>query len=393
LRLYVMAHGPESLLPRRKEPITNEQTRAILSVPNGTVLGSFGVDWISALFVAFRALLTLLRQARARKADLIPPSADAFDRPLPSALALAAALPNAFLADADPSTARISRGGGFPTRANIRWYVGATHYAELSAAQLRALRTGDCAVFLPGGSKADFDSTDFGARPAYLPFVDEPINAARGLAQLELSAPVHGAQRAHEPMIPAGTDRRSLCHTLADELFRLLAERALGPAVAATLSLHSGRVWLACALLASNHPPPAIQAFCRWKSAESVKIYARMNPTEYAAALLGVMNAKISNISPHNLPVLDHDERFAALRDDADGVDGDGAARAMLGAATQPELTPAQPRLRHLVHPRHRRRRSRSLPALHTASANALMLARAAFSLRIMPLAAAASSA
>ena len=335
LRLYVMAHGPESLMPRRKEPITNEHTKAILSVPNGTVLGAFVVDWNSNLFVAFRTLLTLLRHTGARKADLIPTSADAFTRPLPSTLAIAEALPGAFLRTVDPSTAQVSSGGGLPTRANIQWYVGGRHYAELSPAQLRALKPGDCAVFLPGGSKADFAALEFGTRPVYLPFVDNIINAARNVALLELQFPVRGPQRAREPLLPVSTGRQSLCHKLADALFQLLAAKALGATVAETLSLHGGRVWLACALLAAGHAPPAIQAFCRWKSAESVKIYARMNPAEYAATLLGVMEAEITSISPHNLPTLDHDARFAELNDDV----GDDAGL----AASAPPPSPSAP--------------------------------------------------
>jgi hypothetical protein len=123
---------------------------------------------------------------RAPPQAMIPPSADAFDRPLPSTLELAAALLGTFYSDADPSSACVSSGGGLPTRANIRLYVDGTHYAKLSPARLRALKTGDCAVFLPGGSNAEFDFTDFGMHPVYLPFADEPINAARCLAQLKL---------------------------------------------------------------------------------------------------------------------------------------------------------------------------------------------------------------
>jgi hypothetical protein len=143
---------------------------------------------------------------------------------------------------------------------------------------------------------------------------------------------VHGPQRAHEPLLPSGQGRRSLDHKTADAIFKLLATKALGAAVAATLSLHSGRVWLACALLAKGKSPAVIQAFCRWKSAESVKIYARMNAAAYAATLLEVMEADITSISPHNLPTLDHDDKFAALEaGDGDeptaGAQPDDAAR------------------------------------------------------------------
>jgi hypothetical protein len=350
LRLYVLAHGPESLTPRRKDPLTNEHTEAILSVPNGTVLGALVVDWESDLFVTFRALLTLLRHTGARKADLIPTTEDAFTRPLPSTLALAEMLPGAFIREADPSTARVSSGGGVPTRANISWQVGGQHYPELTPEQLHGLGPGDCAVFLPGGSKADFDATEFGARRVYLPFVDNIVNAAKSLARLELQLPVRGTQRLREPLLPASKRRQSLCHKTADMLFKLLATEALGATVAATLSLHSARVWLACALLAAGYSPSAIQAYCRWKSAESVKIYARTNPEDYAKTLLGVMDAEVTSISTHNLPTLDHDERFAALSDDL----GDGASPAAStqpGAAASPEPRRANQRREPLPPP------------------------------------------
>ena len=89
LRLYVLAHGPESLMPQRKEPLTNEHTRAILSVRDGTVIEGLVVNWSSPVFVAFAALLTTLRHAGARKSDLIPPHDDNFAAVAPEVLELA----------------------------------------------------------------------------------------------------------------------------------------------------------------------------------------------------------------------------------------------------------------------------------------------------------------
>ena len=43
-------------------------------------------------------------------------------------------------------------------------------------------------------------------------------------------------------------------------------------------SWHSFRVFLACALLANGASAAEIQALCRWRSAEAMRVYARMNP-------------------------------------------------------------------------------------------------------------------
>ena len=51
-----------------------------------------------------------------------------------------------------------------------------------------------------------------------------------------------------------------MSHAFADDLFRALAEHALGSAVASTLSLHGGRIFLAVALRAraTSQLQPAI---------------------------------------------------------------------------------------------------------------------------------------
>ena len=45
LALYVAAHGPESIIPHRKEPLTNNQTKNILNVAEGTTVATRKVSW------------------------------------------------------------------------------------------------------------------------------------------------------------------------------------------------------------------------------------------------------------------------------------------------------------------------------------------------------------
>ena len=77
--------------------------------------------------------------------------------------------------------------------------------------------------------------------------------------------------------------------------------RGLGAEVAATLSLHSGRVWLACALLAQKRSHAEIQALCRWVSEQSLHIYARLNEASYAYWVRKAMLAHVDSTRTTNL--------------------------------------------------------------------------------------------
>lgn len=77
---YVHIHGDECLVPHRREPLTNEKTRAILTIAPRTKLGVRVIDWASPMFVNFAAFLTTLRQSGSRKADLLSVTPEEFDR-------------------------------------------------------------------------------------------------------------------------------------------------------------------------------------------------------------------------------------------------------------------------------------------------------------------------
>ena len=47
-------------------------------------------------------------------------------------------------------------------------------------------------------------------------------------------------------------------------------------------SVHSFRIYAACALLAANAPKWVIKRLLRWRGDESLKIYARLNNSEWA---------------------------------------------------------------------------------------------------------------
>ena len=284
---YIRVHGPESLIPSRREPLTNPQTSAILGVGHAEPVrvGNRIVDWEASFWVSFAAFLTTLRHSGSRKADLLDHTAADFN---------AASM----------------------TRRNLKWRIRGVTYDSPPAVALRDLRVGDCAILLPGCTKSDPFALHFGDRPMYLPFLpDDPTNAAFRLQQLELLCPVPASSRRRSPLFCSDDTSRSLTHAQADDTFNALATLALGPAVAMTLSLHSGRVWLASALLALHSSDATIQAMVRWLCPESIRTYAHMEPAEYEKFLLSAISAPITSRLSRNLPTIDADDCVAHLSD------------------------------------------------------------------------------
>ena len=286
---YVHIHGAECLVPRRREPLTNEQTRAILTIPPRTKLGTRVVDWNCPLFVNFAAFLTTLRQSGSRKADLLSVTPEEFD---PASM----------------------------SRWNLKWYINGEIVDCPTLAQLRALKPGDAAVIIPGCTKADPFSIMFGDKPIYLLFdASDVCNAAWRLRELEIKEPVPAEHRRQVPLFCSDADNTPLSHALADSIFNAACLLCFGAQVAKTLSLHSGRVWLACALLAAGHSTATIQAMCRWLSPAAVRIYAHMNPEAAMSTLASAIQAPITSRLVTNLPTTDADSDVREIANDLSG--------------------------------------------------------------------------
>ena len=172
----------------------------------------------------------------------------------------------------------------------------------------------DAAIIIPGCTKAGPFAVMFGDKPIYLPFhPTDPCNAAACLARLELQFPVPAAQRRHVPLFVSDDSGTPLSRPDADAIFGAACVVALGSAVARTLPLHSGRVWLACALLATGHSTATIQAMCRWLSPAAVRIYAHMNPEAAMGTLDSAMSVAITSRLPSKIPPCGADSQVRAV--------------------------------------------------------------------------------
>ena len=285
-RRYVRAHGTAALIPSRKEPLKEEHLAAMYHVADGTPLrGSRRVRWASTYFISWRAFVNTTRTAGPRKADVLEMSTSSFTR-------------------------------GSMSRANLKWRIGGVVYADATRAQLASLAPGDAAVLIPGCSKADPFALHFGSSPMYLPYEhkDNNTNAAAALRDLELCVPVSGERRSLVPLFVSDDSLTALTHAQADATFDSLALIALGAKTANTLSLHSGRVFLASALKALKYDDADIQAFVRWRDPASIAIYAHREPDEYIAAISRALGADISSVLTKNLPTCDNDAEVARLQ-------------------------------------------------------------------------------
>jgi len=105
-----------------------------------------------------------------------------------------------------------------------------------------------------------------------------------------------------------------LHHSTVDTYLGHLLKLHFG-ADAAKYSFHSFRIGFACALLAAGCDPFTIQALARWRSVESLRIYARMNPDVYSSWVTKSFSFRATSTSTANLPTIDAHDALAALRD------------------------------------------------------------------------------
>ena len=294
---YVHIHGAECLVPRRRKPLTNEQTRAILTIPPRTKLGARVVNWACPLFVNFAAFLTTLRQSDSRKADLLSVTPEEFD---PASMA----------------------------RWNLKWYINGQIIDCATLAQPRSLKTGDAAIIISGCTKTDPFSIMLGDKPIYLLFdAGGDCNAAWRLRELEIKFPVAPPEcRRQVPLFCSDEDDTPLSHAFAGSIFNAACLLCFGAQVAKTLSLHSGRVWLACALLSAGHSTATIQAMCRWLSPAAVRIYAHMNPGAAMLTLASAIRAPITSRLVTNIPTADADSDVRAIASDLGNEQASSAA-------------------------------------------------------------------
>ena len=166
---------------------------------------------------------------------------------------------------------------------------------------LLAATMGDCVYVTRPPCKNDPKGTKFGRVPVpsrYHP--THPINFAREIIRYELMRRVAPEARARAPAVlaPGGAPWTK---TSLRGLFKALCLLVMTEHRAGQVSIHSFRVWLACALRALGASVEQIMALLGWSSEAAKELYARINVEEAGAVLERVVDASFTSVLSHTL--------------------------------------------------------------------------------------------
>ena len=268
LKDFLLEHGPLALVPKRKEPLLNDELFDMWKYGGYIFTGRKRclLDWRSPRFSSLLAMFHTLAQTGMRKAEVSIPAKAKFDKSRASLL-------------------------------NLRWRIGGTVYDHLTPPLYeRLVKEGGYALLRPPPSKADPFSLHWGPCTIYLRYsATERINSARELAREEMRRGVDPAKRADAPLF-VKEDGTAWNHYELASTFYAIMVAIRGEARAKQVSMHSWRVYLACALLSQGASFATIQSMLRWRSEDALRIYARMNDFKYADWLTSAQGATISSV-------------------------------------------------------------------------------------------------
>ena len=144
--------------------------------------------------------------------------------------------------------------------------------------------------------------------PTFLPWrvLSAGRCACRALAELEMAAMVPAGRRAATPLYGPVVGQRFTPAQL-DAAFTLLLARGAGLSddEISKYSVHSFRIFLACALLAANCPRWLIMRMLRWRSEKSLEIYARVSDAEWSGRLSDSLGVTVDASLVPRMPQID----------------------------------------------------------------------------------------
>jgi hypothetical protein len=180
--------------------------------------------------------------------------------------------------------------------------------------------SGDGVYVKHGRAKNDFFGIFFAPTPSFLPFRSHsPRNGARAMRALYLAALDAGLTPALASTSPlfGPTFGAEFSHWEVETYFEIMMRFGANVSVEdlKDFSIHSFRIFVACALLAANVPRQTIKRLLRWRGDLSLEIYARLNDGEWATHVASTYTAHIDSTIAARLAALGTlDLEHAALR-------------------------------------------------------------------------------
>ena len=268
LRILVAEHGPEVAEVKRKEPLQPWMLRRWLALPIGTIVGAYRVG-PSLAWKGIRVFITLMACSGFRKADV--------------------ALDN----DVKFGRAHLSLRFVF-------YRIDGVFYATPTRALLERVLQGlvECiACVRPPPSKADPTGSRYGASPIcskYHP--SEPVNFARELIEYELMRNLWSPEE--RELAPLLLDRSNKCWRKAvlSHVFLQLLLQIIPANETHKYSVHSFRIFLACALRDAGKTNAEIREALRWATDDALVLYARANLLADAEARANAASANVESV-------------------------------------------------------------------------------------------------
>lgn len=178
-----------------------------------------------------------------------------------------------------------TKDGTYMKRANFAFFIGGEE-VQPTARALQRMVNGCYVRVRSVRSKCDPCNYHWGSRDMWFKYDDtNPLNLAWRWTEWELKYPCPlEARHTWAAFSPAGKETPFVYSGLSTA-HRQLANAALGEQVGSTITVHAHRVTLASGLLANKNCDGTVQAMLRWRSSDSMRIYARLRPAEYASII------------------------------------------------------------------------------------------------------------
>ena len=279
VREHIDTHGEDALRRHSKEPFETAELEALLMLPIGTAVAPGVVVGDNVELQGVRVFIALFCTGGFRKEAIAIGDGESF---------------------------------GYRKLAlfQVTWRLRHVLLRAPTVHQLLAISeaTADMSYVSTVPCKNDQDNSKFGNQPVPSRYsATRVINLARELARYEVMRMqadgverYEQAERRQKPLVlaPGG---RSWTKKQLDAFFKALIRLVCSEQRARQLSVHSFRVWLACALLAAGATPEQIMLLLRWSSEAAYRLYARIGDARAAGLIDAGFDASFATVRSHTL--------------------------------------------------------------------------------------------
>ena len=248
-------------------------------------------------------------------------------------------------------------GDTFVRRANFSWVDDKGADLPSTPANIASRRNGHLLRGRSAPSKCDRLNIEWGGRDMWFRLDDSnPLNFAWRWQQWELEYPCPMGERHRWPAFSPSGDATPFTGKRAEGCLNAVMDAVMTAAEAALRTWHSARITLATRLfarrgaaqgaargIARDEVEGVIQSLVRWKTPEAMRIYARMEPEQYADYVDMATNAAqaCGGIAPADLPETDPTGVLADTEAAVAAIEADAAQKAKAARAAREGVTAA----------------------------------------------------